>query len=190
MLSALIIEFQWIIYIFGGFLVYTGAHMLWNFIRNKKEKVDVEKHIVVRVASRYFNVYPRFAGHRFWLRENGKLFITPLFLVLLVIEFSDVIFAVDSVPAIFSVTLDPYIVFFSNIFAIIGLRSLFFLVSSIMEKFWLLKAGLAILLAFVGLKMLVHSWVPLDTVTSLVIILSILVLSITLSFLIPRQRSK
>jgi tellurite resistance protein TerC len=190
LLSALIIKFHWIIYVFGGFLVYTGGHMLWDFIRNKKEKVDIEKHIVVRFASRHFNVYPRFAGHRFWLRENGKFFITPLFLVLLVIEFSDVIFAVDSVPAIFSVTLDPYIVFFSNIFAIIGLRSLFFLVSSIMEKFWLLKAGLAVLLAFVGLKMLAHSFLPIDTVTSLVIIVSILFSSVLLSLVFPRKEEK
>jgi len=190
LLSALIIKFSWVLLIFGGFLVLTAGKMMWDFISHKKEKVNVEKHIVVRFTSRYFNVYPRFADHRFMLKENGRFFITPLFLVLLVIEFSDVIFAVDSVPAIFSVTLDPYIVFFSNIFAIIGLRSLFFLVSSVMQKFYLLKAGLAVLLAFVGIKMLIHPifHIEIDTLTSLIIILSILSLSVTLSLLIPKKQ--
>lgn len=190
LLSALIHEFYWILFLFGGFLILTGGKMMLDFIRKKKEEINVERHPVVRFASKYFSVYPRFAGHKFWLRENGKFYITPLFLVLLVIEFFDVVFAVDSVPAIFSVSHDPFIVFFSNIFAIIGLRSLFFLISSIIEKFHLLKLGLSLLLIFVGLKMLVPLVVEgyhIPTTTSLIVILSILGLSVLLSLVIKKR---
>lgn len=185
--AALIQKFDWILYIFGAFLVYTGAVMLVKFQRKQKDKIDPENHPVVKFASKYFAVYPKFAGHKFWIRDNGKLFITPLFLVLLVIEFSDVIFAVDSVPAIFSVTKDPYIVFFSNIFAIIGLRSLFFLLSNVITKFYYLKPGLAILLAFIGVKMLVHPFLEISTQVSLVIVLGILAVSILLSIVFPKR---
>ncbi|RYD27753.1 MAG: TerC/Alx family metal homeostasis membrane protein [Lysobacteraceae bacterium] len=123
--AALIAKFGWILYLFGAFLVYTGITMFIN--RNADEKIDTENHKVVKLASKYFSVYPEFVGKQFFITRNGKRFITPLFIVLLIIEFTDLIFAVDSIPAIFAVTKDPYIVFFSNIFAILGLRSMFFL---------------------------------------------------------------
>ncbi len=180
-LSALIYKFSWILYVFGVFLLYIAFKMMLAFIKKKKDKVDPEKHPVVKFAVKYFSVYPKYVESKFWIRENGKFFITPLFLVLLVIEFSDVIFAVDSVPAIFSVTHDPFIIFFSNIFAIIGLRSLFFLISGIMHRFQFIQLGLSILLGFIGLKLLIHDYYPISTRQSLIVISIILGLSILAS---------
>ncbi|MDD5570915.1 MAG: TerC/Alx family metal homeostasis membrane protein [Bacteroidales bacterium] len=186
--SALIQEFSWILYLFGLLLIFTGVKMFIS--RNKKEKIESQKHPVVRFASKYFSVFPRFVGQHFIIRKNKKLMLTPLLITLLVIEFSDVIFAVDSVPAIFSVTKDPYIVFFSNIFAIIGLRSLFFLIINIIGRFYYLKHGLSILLTFVGLKMLFSHWlkeIGFTTAHSLYVILFIIIISIVLSILFPKK---
>ena len=188
-LSAIIYKFAWVMYIFGIFLVFTAVKMLMDFIKKKEAKIDVEHHPMVRLTKRFFPVHPRFEGERFWLKINGKTFVTPLFIVLMVIEFSDLIFAVDSVPAIFAVTRDPYIVFFSNIFAIMGLRSLFFLVSHFFSKFFYLKVGLAALLGFIGLKMLSHDFFKITTNASLVIISAILGLSI-LASLIHNKREQ
>lgn len=182
--AALIARFAWILYIFGGFLVVTGIFMFLN--RNKEEKIDPHHHPVVRFTSRYFLVYPRQVGDRFFIRKGGVFYLTPLFLVLLVIEFTDVIFAVDSVPAIFAVTKDPFIVFFSNIFAILGLRSLFFLLMNFMTRFRYLKHGLAFLLVFIGLKMLLHhplEEIGFETIHSLIIIVMILGISVAFSLL-------
>jgi len=182
--AALIARFAWILYIFGGFLVVTGIFMFLN--RNKEEKIDPHHHPVVRFTSRYFLVYPRQVGDRFFIRKGGVFYLTPLFLVLLVIEFTDVIFAVDSVPAIFAVTKDPFIVFFSNIFAILGLRSLFFLLMNFMTRFRYLKHGLAFLLVFIGLKMLLHhplEEIGFETIHSLIIIVLILGISVAFSLL-------
>lgn len=184
--SALINQFAWILYVFGALLVFTGIKMFID--RNKKSEVNTEKHPVVRFASKYFNVSKQFDGHKFFTKIDGKKVVTPLFIVLLVVEFSDVIFAVDSVPAIFSITKDPYIVFFSNIFAIIGLRSLFFLIINIIDKFRFLKIGLSVLLVFIGAKMFVHSYLKLigfTTAHSLIVVLLILSTSIILSVVIP-----
>ena len=190
-LSAIIYKAEWVLYIFGAFLLYTAVQMARQFFRHTEERIDVEHHPMVRFAKRLFPVHPQYEEHRFWLRKEGKLFITPLFIVLLVVEFSDVIFAVDSVPAIFAVTRDPFIVFFSNVFAIMGLRSLFFLISHFFHKFYYLKIGLAALLGFIGVKMLLpplgelltgHA-MHLPTEVSLVIILSILAVSIVGSLL-------
>lgn len=189
--SALIQEFSWVLYIFGVLLVFTGAKMFYS--RNQEDKVDTDSHPVVRIASRYFSVAKNYSGPHFFIKIDGKKFITPLFLVLLVIEFTDVIFAVDSVPAIFSITHDPYIVFFSNIFAIIGLRSLFFLLSNAMGHFRFLKMGLSVLLTFIGLKLLAHHWLEIigfKTAHSLYVILGILTLSIVLSLLIPEKKTE
>lgn len=186
--AALISRFEWILYIFGVFLIYTGIQMFIN--RNKDEEIDPKEHKVVKFASKYFSVYPDFVGHNFTHTENGKRFITPLFLVLLVIEFTDLIFAVDSIPAIFAVTKDPYIVFFSNIFAILGLRSMFFLLVGVIDKFHYLKVGLAFLLVFIGAKMLAHHWledIGFETRHSLYIILGILTLSVVASLLFPKK---
>jgi tellurite resistance protein TerC len=182
-LSAIIYKFAWVMYIFGVFLVFTAVKMLIDFIKKKETKIDVEHHPMVRFTRKFFPVHPRFEGHKFWLKINRKTFVTPLFIVLMVIEFSDLIFAVDSVPAIFAVTQDPYIVFFSNIFAIMGLRSLFFLVSHFFSKFFYLKVGLAALLGFIGLKMLTHDFLDITTNHSLIVISSILVISIVASLI-------
>lgn len=187
--STLISEFGWIMYIFGAFLLYTGIVMFLN--REEEEKIDTENHKVVRFASRYFSVYPEYVGHKFFVRINGKNMITPLFIVLLIVEFTDLIFAVDSIPAIFAVTKDPYIVFFSNIFAILGLRSMFFLLVNIIHKFHYLKTGLSFLLVFIGLKMLGHHWLSewgFTTKHSLFVILLILTVSIVASLVFPKKR--
>ncbi|MBI5540486.1 MAG: TerC/Alx family metal homeostasis membrane protein [Bacteroidia bacterium] len=189
--AALIQKFNWTLYIFGGLLIFTAVKMFLN--RNKEEKIDTEKHPVVRFASKYFNVFPRYVGQNFFIRRKKVLQMTPLFLVLLVIEFSDVIFAVDSVPAIFSITKDPYIVFFSNIFAILGLRSLFFLVVHVINLFHYLKTGLSFLLAFIGTKMFLHSWlkeIGFTTEHSLYVVLGILVISILASVIFPPKKSE
>jgi len=178
--SALIQQFNWFLTVFGVLLVILGARMGYQFFSKKDENViNTERHPVVRFASRFLSVAKEDHGEKFWVRIGGKFFITPLFLVLMIIEFADVLFAVDSVPAVFSVTQDPYVVFFSNIFAILGLRSLFFLVIDVMNRFHYLKLGLAILLIFVGAKMIFHflGWIHLTTSQSLYIIVAILVLS-------------
>jgi tellurite resistance protein TerC len=180
--SALIQRFAWFLYVFGGILLLIGVRMAWQFLfGEREERIDTEKHPVVRLVSRFFNVSHDDHAETFFIRKEGKLFVTPLFIVLMIIEFTDVIFAVDSVPAVFSVTQDPYIVFFSNIFAILGLRSLFFLVMDIMNRFHYLKLGLAALLTFVGIKMLIHDLFKINTQASLYTIASILALSILAS---------
>lgn len=187
--SSLITHFHWVLYIFGAFLVYTGVSMFLN--RNNEQKIDTEKHPVVKLASRFFAVHPRFEGDRFFVKISGKKMITPLFLVLLIIEATDLVFAVDSIPAIFSITKDPYIVFFSNIFAILGLRSMFFLLINVIDKFHYLKVGLAALLTFIGLKMITADYaekIGLTTTVSLLIILGILVTSVVASLLFPKSK--
>ncbi|PRD32805.1 UNVERIFIED_CONTAM: hypothetical protein NCL1_19298 [Trichonephila clavipes] len=187
--AALITKFGWILYVFGAFLVYTGFTMYMN--RNKEEEVDPENHPVVKFMSKRFKVTHKLDQGNFFHVENGEKYMTPLFLVLLVIEFTDLIFAVDSIPAIFSVTKDPYIVFFSNIFAILGLRSMFFLLINIIHKFHYLKVGLAFLLIFIGLKMLLHSYLKewgFTTTHSLIVILGILALSIIASLMFPKKQ--
>jgi tellurite resistance protein TerC len=186
--STLINEFGWILYLFGAFLVYTGIMMFIN--RSEDESIDTENHKVVRFASKHFSVYPEYVGNKFFVRIDGKRMITPLFIVLLIVEFTDLIFAVDSIPAIFAVTKDPYIVFFSNIFAILGLRSMFFLLVNVIHKFHYLKTGLAVLLVFIGVKMLGHHWLSdlgFKTSHSLFIILFILTTSIVASLVFPKK---
>jgi len=185
--ASLISKFGWILYVFGGFLLLTGIKM---FFEQKEEKqIDTSNHIIVKLANKYFRVHDKFIGDKFFVVVEGIKKITPLFLVLLIVEFTDVIFAVDSIPAIFSITKDPYIVFFSNIFAVIGLRSMFFLLANVLHKFRYLKIGLATLLLFIGLKMLFHnkldSW-NFTTTHSLIIIVGILSFSILASLLYRR----
>ncbi len=188
--AALIAKFGWILYVFGAFLVYTGFMMYIN--RNQEEEVDPQNHTIVKFASKYFKVTSKMDQGKFFHIENGVRYMTPLFLVLLVIEFTDLIFAVDSIPAIFSVTKDPYIVFFSNIFAVLGLRSMFFLLVNIIHKFHYLKVGLAFLLIFIGAKMLLHDWLKewgFTTSHSLIIILSILAISVIASLIFPKKEN-
>lgn len=188
--ATLIGSFEWILYIFGAFLIYTGIAMFLT--RSKEEKIDPENHRVVRWAARFMALYPHYSGKKFFVKINGKKMVTPLFLVLLVIEFTDLVFAVDSIPAIFAITKDPYIVFFSNIFAILGLRSLFFLLINIIHKFHYLKTGLSVLLTFIGVKMFLHDWlqkVGFSTTDSLFVIIGILTLSILASVIFPKKVS-
>ena len=150
--SALINRFEFTLVIFGSILIYSAVKMFIN--RNKQETIDLEKNKLIRFFNKRGLVTSEIKNHNFFTKINGKLFITPLFLVLLMIEFADVIFAVDSIPAVFGVTRDPYIVFYSNIFAILGLRSLFFVISNIMNRFQWLKYLLMLLLLFIGVKMI------------------------------------
>lgn len=187
--ASLINQFGWILYLFGAFLIYSGLMMFLN--KDGDDEIDTKNHKIVKLASRYFAVFPDFVGNKFFHKVDGKRFITPLFLVLLIIEFTDVVFAVDSIPAIFAVTKDPYIVFFSNIFAILGLRSMFFLLVNVIHKFHYLKTGLAVLLVFIGVKMLAHHWLTLwgfTTIHSLFVILAILTVSVVASLVFPKKK--
>lgn len=187
--AALIEKFSWIMYVFGAFLVFTGIKMFFD--KDGDEKIDTKNHPIVKFAKRFFKVHDHFVGNKFFVTIEGVKKITPLFLVLLIIEATDLIFAVDSIPAIFSVTKDPYIVFFSNIFAIIGLRSMFFLLAGIIDKFRFLKIGLSVLLTFIGLKMLFHVYLEVlgfTTTHSLLVIVSILGLSIFFSLIFPETK--
>ena len=187
--AALIHEFYWVLYIFGGFLIYSGAKI---FFQKGDDHMETKNHPLVKFASKHFKVAGDYVGQKFILKRDGKYWLTPLFLVLIVIEFSDVVFAMDSIPAIFSITLDPYIVFFSNIFAILGLRALFFLVSNIMDLFRFLQYGLGVLLSFIGVKLLFHDFLyenlGIGTVESLYLILLILGVSIIASLLFPGKK--
>jgi len=144
-----LMQFHWVIYVFGGFLILTGLKMMFG----AEKEIDPEKNFAIRLFKRFMPVTPQLHGKRFFVRENGRLAATPLFIALLFLEMTDVIFAVDSVPAIFAITAEPMIVFTSNIFAILGLRSMYFLLAGAVSKFHLLKYGLAVVLVFVGLKM-------------------------------------
>jgi tellurite resistance protein TerC len=192
--AALIKEFHWILLLFGGFLLFTGFRML--FEKDDKEHVDLEMNPAVRIAKRFFKVSPNYDGQKFFTVENGIRVATPLFLVLVFIEFTDLIFAVDSIPAIFAITTDPFIVFTSNIMAILGLRSLYFLLADVVDRFVFLKKGLAIILAFVGVKMLlpdVSMWITgvstkIPTFISLTVILSVLAISVIASLIVTARR--
>lgn len=182
--AALIAKFAWVIYVFGGFLILTGIKM----IVKREEEIHPERNPVVRLFKRFMPVTNAYRDDRFFVREGGVLMATPLFVVLLLVEFTDLIFAVDSIPAIFAVTTDPFIVYTSNVFAILGLRSLYFALAGVMNKFHYLKIGLGVVLAFVGVKMLLaHSPWKIDTLVSLGIIVSILATSIVWSLLRPRK---
>jgi tellurite resistance protein TerC len=188
--AALLQKFDWIIYVFGAFLVYTGVKIL--FTKQHDEEINPSEHPIVKFLSRFFNVYHRNVIGRFFVRmKTGKLFITPIFVIVVVIAFTDILFAVDSIPAIFSISKDPYIVFFSNVFAVMGLRSLFFFLSNLMGLFRFLPMGLGVLLSFVGLKMLGHHYlteIGFGTLSSLAVIVGILATSIILSLLFPEKK--
>jgi tellurite resistance protein TerC len=188
--AALIRKFEWILLIFGLFLVIQGIKIYIN--RNKTEQTEPHNHWLMIYLSKHLPVYNRYVRGHFFIKKKSKTYLTPLFLVLIMIEFTDLVFAFDSIPAIFAVTRDPFIVFFSNIFAIIGLRSLFFLLMRIVDKFHYLKVGIAFLLIFVGLKLLLHSWlieIGFKTVYSLFIIFGIITLSILASLLFPVKKA-
>lgn len=187
--SALVQRFDWILLIFGAYLIFAGIKMFIE--RNKDEKIEAQHHPFVKFLSKHFNIFPRYVGSKFFIRKNKTFYFTPLFVVVLFIEFTDLIFATDSIPAIFSVTQDPYIVFFSNIFAIMGLRSLFFLLVHAVDMFRFLKTGISLLLVFVGFKLLFHAWLEENNFTSLhsiYVILVILIGSVVFSIILKEKK--
>lgn len=181
--AALVERFSWIMYIFGAFIVYAGIHMFFL----KREDVHPEKNSVFRFASKHLRVTHDYQGEHFFVRQSGKLFATPLFLVLLVVEITDVTLAVDSIPAIFGITHDPFIVYTSNVFAILGLRALFFLLAGVLDKLRFLDAGLAFVLVFIGGKMLVENWIHVPVQASLGIVAGILLVAVVASLLLPAK---
>nr|WP_236022974.1 TerC family protein [Dictyobacter formicarum] len=182
--SVLIEQFHWIIYVFGAFLIFTGIKMGVQ----KEADVHPENNPLVKCAHRLVPVSNDFVRDRFIVKRAGKIMITPLLLVLLVIETSDLLFAVDSIPAIFAVTTDPFIVYTSNVFAILGLRSLYFVFANIIHKFYFLQAGLAVILCFVGLKMVISSFYHVPTGLSLLVIALVLAVAIIASIIRARRR--
>ena len=182
--TALLSKFHWMIYVFGVFLIFTGIKLLFA----GDEKIEPEKNPAVRLVRRFMKITPSFEGQRFFVRKDGMLWATPLFLVLVVVETTDVIFAVDSIPAIFAITLDPFIVYTSNVFAILGLRALFFLLAGVMGMFRYLKVGLSFVLCFVGVKMTIVDFYKIPIGISLGVVGTILLLSIVASlFVRPKE---
>lgn len=177
-------RFHWMVYVFGALLIFTGIKMAFG----GEEKIEPEKNLVVRLVRRFVPITKRIYGDRFFIRRNGVLAATPLLLTLLVVESSDVIFAVDSIPAILAVTRDPFIVYTSNVFAIMGLRSLFYLLSNVMEMFAYLKLGVSVILAFVGVKMLLSQTYPVPIYFSLGVIVGVLAISILTSITIGARK--
>jgi tellurite resistance protein TerC len=190
--AALIKEFHWIIWIFGAFLIFTGIRMAFH----KNEELHPEDNPLVKVVKRFMPVTHEYRGASFFVREAGQLMATPLLLVLLIVESTDLVFAVDSIPAIFAVTEDPFIVYTSNVFAILGLRSLYFLLAGVMDKFHYLKLGLSAVLTFVGVKMLMPDLSELitgvsykiPTLLSLGVVAAILVVAVVASLLRARRQ--
>jgi len=175
--AALIKEFHWIIYVFGAFLIFTGIKMATS----KGEKINPEDNPLIKLVRRFIPVTPEFRGDRFFVKEAGKWLATPLLLVLIMVETTDLIFAVDSIPAIFAVTQDPFLVYTSNVFAILGLRSLYFLLAGVMDKFHYLKLGLAVVLTFVGVKMVLIDIFKIPIFMSLGVIAGVLIISVVAS---------
>lgn len=185
--AALLHHFEWIMYVFGALLIFSALKMLFS---KEDEEQDLSQNTVVKLAKKFFPITTKIEGHAFFLKENGKRYITPLFLSLLVIETTDIFFAVDSIPAIFAVTRDPFIVFTSNIMAILGLRSLYFALAAMLGKFHLLKYALVFILGFVGVKMLIMEVYKIPTWISLSVIVFALGLGIAASFMFPAKEEK
>lgn len=179
--ATLLATFHWVMYVFGAFLVYTGIRL----VTQKEVAVNPGSSGIVKLVRRFVPVTDEYEGHNFFVRRNGQLFATPLFVVLAIIESSDLMFALDSVPAIFAITSDPFIVYSSNVFAILGLRSLYFLLANVMGKLRFLKIGLALILTFVGAKMLLVSLIDIPALFSLGVIAAILTVTVGLSLLLP-----
>jgi tellurite resistance protein TerC len=182
--AALLARFEWIIYVFGALLVITGIRMAVK----QDEEFNGEQNPVVKLARRLLPITDGYRGKHFFAIERGRRYATPLLLVLVLVEATDLIFAIDSIPAIFGITRDPFLVFTSNIFAVMGLRSLFFLLASVVTKFHLLKYGLAVILTFVGAKMLAEHWIHIPIMLSLGVVLVVLAASIVASLVWPSAK--
>ena len=183
--SWLISQFHWVLYLFGAFLVLTGAKMLWM----ADQEPDLATNPLLRWLRGHLKVTDTLHGEKFFVWQQGVRYVTPLFLVLILVEISDVIFAVDSIPAIFAITTDPFIVLTSNIFAIMGLRAMYFLLADFADRFVLLKYGLAVILLFIGAKMLLIDWIHIPIGLSLGVVALILIVSMLLSLRHSRATS-
>lgn len=185
--SFLITEFHWMVYVFGVFLLYTGIRMALQ----KETEIEVEANPLIKVLRKILPITNRYHDQQFLIREGGRLVATPLLVVLVMVESTDVIFALDSIPAIFAITKDPFIVYTSNIFAILGLRALYFLLANIIDKFHYLKYGLSIVLSYIGVKMIITIFdVHIDTKVSLGIVAGLLIGSVILSLIFPQKEGK
>jgi tellurite resistance protein TerC len=177
-------EFSWVLYLFGAFLLYTGVKMF----RAVDDEPDVTNNPVLKFARRHLPVSEGDHGEKFFVWKDGKRYVTPLLLVLILIEVTDLVFAVDSIPAIFAITSDPFIVFTSNMFAILGLRALYFLLADIADRFHLLKFGLALVLCFIGLKMLLLPWIHIPVHISLSVVALLIAGSVVASLYVTRKK--
>ena len=179
----LISKFHWVIYLFGGFLVLTGIKMATQ----KEEEINPDKNPILKLVRRWIPITEQYEGKKFFVKKEGRRYATPLFVVLVVVETTDLIFAVDSIPAILSITLDPFIVYTSNVFAILGLRALYFALAGLMQLFHYLHYGLSAVLVFVGLKMLLTDLYPIPVGIALGVIAGILILSVIASLKFPKK---
>jgi len=182
----LIHRFHWLVYIFGGFLVFTGVRMLTS----DDSKIEPEKNPVIKLARKMFSVTKDFEGDKFFVKRETRTWATPLFLVVVLIEATDLIFAVDSIPAILAISEDPFIVYTSNVFAILGLRSLYFALSGIEKYFHYLKFGLSAILVFVGVKMCIVDFYKIPVAISLIVIVFVLAIAMLGSVLFPKKEAK
>ncbi len=183
MRGAMILAGTWVLYVFGAFIVYAGIHML--FI--KKEAVHPEQSFIFRFANKHLRITRDYKGEHFFVRNKGKIYATPLFLVLLVVEITDITLAIDSIPAIFGITQDPFIVYTSNVFAILGLRAMYFLLAGMLSRLRFLTLGLSFVLTFIGAKMIAHKWVDIPEYVSLLVVAGILLLALAGSLLFPTR---
>lgn len=175
--ATLVSQFHWILYIFGAFLLFSGIKMF----KAGEDSGDIENNFIIKFLRKNFKITDNYHGEKFFVKIDGRTWITPLFVVLIFIEFTDLIFAVDSIPAIFAVTTDPFIVYTSNIFAILGLRALFFILADMADRFELLKYGLAIILMFIGVKLLIMEFFKIPILLSLGFVIGVLAISIIAS---------
>jgi tellurite resistance protein TerC len=184
--AGLIERFSWVLYVFGAFLVYAGLHMLFA----KKAEIHPDENRISKFARRHLRVTKEYSGSNFFVRDGGKLFATPLFIVLLIVEITDITLAVDSIPAIFGITRDPFIVYTSNVFAILGLRSMYFLLAGVLGRLRYLTASLSFVLAFIGAKMIVEPWVHISVEISLAVVGGILLVALTASLLVKPKTKR
>jgi tellurite resistance protein TerC len=186
--ALLIHKFNWILYIFGVFLIYSGIRI---YFEDGDEKIEPEKNPILKLCKRYLPMSQDDGGGKFMIKEGGRMLFTPLFLVIILIETTDLIFAVDSIPAAFAITTNEFLIYTSNIFAVMGLRAMFFLLAGIIDKFYLLQKGLSIILFFIGAKMLLEIWhIDVSVYLSFTVIIATLILSVVFSVLIPRKNEE
>lgn len=179
-------KFHWMIYLFGAFLIFTAIRML---VQRKEKKIEIEKNIAIRVLKKFIPIDYDLKDTKFFIRKDTVLYATTLIVALVIIEFTDLLFALDSIPAVLAITTDPFIVITSNIFAILGLRSLYFLLAGVMEKFYYLKPGLIAILMFIGVKMVVSEMIEISTTVSLGVVLGILGTVLAMSFVRARKHT-